>query len=105
VTIHTCTAKVSYNNDEVLLGYQPGQIVERWKNQRFVDRDGLRNVGFFTAQPFDPADSPRELHHTQSLEKQQISCNITSFVKIWPQLMTLKMIWSEKNLHNTSFVH
>jgi hypothetical protein len=21
------------------------------------------NVGFFTAQPFDPADSPRELHH------------------------------------------
>jgi hypothetical protein len=27
-------------------------------------RDGLRNVGFFTAQPFDPADSPRKLHHT-----------------------------------------
>jgi len=26
-----------------------------------------------TAQPFDPADSPRELHHTQSPEKQQIS--------------------------------
>jgi hypothetical protein len=25
---------------------------------------------FFTAQPFDPADSPRELHHTQSLEQQ-----------------------------------
>jgi hypothetical protein len=24
------------------------------------------------AQPFDPADSPRELHHTQSLGKQQI---------------------------------
>jgi hypothetical protein len=37
------------------------------------DRDGLRNVGFFTAQPFDPADSPRELHHTQSPGKQQIS--------------------------------
>jgi hypothetical protein len=33
------------------------------------DRDGLRNVVFFfffTAQPFDPADSPRKLHHTQS---------------------------------------
>jgi hypothetical protein len=29
------------------------------------DRDGLRNVGFSTAYPFDPADSPRELHHTQ----------------------------------------
>jgi hypothetical protein len=28
------------------------------------DRDGLRNVGFFTAQPFDPADSPRKLHRT-----------------------------------------
>jgi hypothetical protein len=27
------------------------------------DRDGLRNLGFFTAQPFDLADSPRELHH------------------------------------------
>jgi hypothetical protein len=37
------------------------------------DRDGLRNVGFLTAQPFDPADSPRELHHTQSPGKQQIS--------------------------------
>jgi hypothetical protein len=37
------------------------------------DRDGLRNVGFFTAQPFDPADSPRELHHIQSSGKQQIS--------------------------------
>jgi hypothetical protein len=35
------------------------------------DRDGLRNVGFFTAQPFDPADSPRELHR-QSPGKQQI---------------------------------
>jgi hypothetical protein len=37
------------------------------------DRDGLRNVGFFTAQPFDPADNPRELHHTQLPGKQQIS--------------------------------
>jgi hypothetical protein len=27
------------------------------------DRVGLRNVGFLTAQPFDPADSPRKLHH------------------------------------------
>jgi hypothetical protein len=26
-----------------------------------------------TAQPFDPADSPRELHHTQSPGKQQSS--------------------------------
>jgi hypothetical protein len=37
------------------------------------DRDGLRNGGLLTAQPFDPADSPRELHHTQSPGKQQIS--------------------------------
>jgi hypothetical protein len=64
--------------DEVPSGYQPGQRVERWKIQRFEDHlcprpqypeypededtDGLPNVGFFTAQPFDPADSPRELH-------------------------------------------
>jgi hypothetical protein len=27
------------------------------------DRNGLRNVGLLTAQPFDPADSPRKLHH------------------------------------------
>jgi hypothetical protein len=36
------------------------------------DRDGLRNVGLLTAQPFGPADSPRQLHHTQSPGKQQI---------------------------------
>jgi hypothetical protein len=29
--------------------------------------------GLLTAQPFDPADSPREFHHTQSPGKQQIS--------------------------------
>jgi hypothetical protein len=28
------------------------------------DEDGLRNIGFFTAQPFDPADSLRELHQS-----------------------------------------
>jgi hypothetical protein len=28
--------------------------------------------GLLTAQPFDLADSPRELHHTQSPGKQQI---------------------------------
>jgi hypothetical protein len=33
----------------------------------------LRDVGFLTAQPFDPADSLRELHHTQLPGKQQIS--------------------------------
>jgi hypothetical protein len=30
------------------------------------DRDGLRNVGLLTAQPFDPADSPRELPYSKS---------------------------------------
>jgi len=39
------------------------------------DRDGLRNIGFFTAQPFNPADSPRELQHTLPTGKQQISFN------------------------------
>jgi hypothetical protein len=57
------------------------------KNQRFEDhlcprpqgasqiedRDGLRNVGFLTAQPFDPADGLRELHYTQSPGKQLTS--------------------------------
>jgi hypothetical protein len=41
-------------------------------NPEDEERDGLRNVGFFTAQPFDPADSLRGLHHTQSPGKQQI---------------------------------
>jgi hypothetical protein len=27
------------------------------------DRDGLRNVGFFTAQPLDPIEGPRKLQH------------------------------------------
>jgi hypothetical protein len=35
--------------------------------------------GFLTAQPFDPADSPRELHHTQSPGKQQISLQMRVF--------------------------
>jgi hypothetical protein len=52
--------------DEVFSGYQPGQMVERWKTED-EDRDGLRNVGFFTVQPFDPADSPRELHHFETM--------------------------------------
>jgi hypothetical protein len=43
--------------DEVLSGYQPGEMVED------KDRDGLRNVGLLTAQPSDLADSLRELHH------------------------------------------
>jgi hypothetical protein len=31
-----------------------------------------------STQTFDPADSPRELHHTQLPEKQQISIKIYS---------------------------
>jgi hypothetical protein len=46
---------------------------------QYLDIDGLRNVGFFTAQPFDPAGSPRELHHTQSPGKQQISRGLLLF--------------------------
>jgi hypothetical protein len=36
------------------------------KNQRFEDHLCPRpqDVGFFTAQPFDAADRPRELHHS-----------------------------------------
>jgi hypothetical protein len=38
--------------------------VQSTKYPEDEDRDGLRNVGFFTAQP---ADSPRELHHLANL--------------------------------------
>jgi hypothetical protein len=59
-------------------------MVERRENQRFEDHLCPRPQGtsliFFTAQPFDPADSPKELHHTQSPGKQQISY-ITLFIK------------------------
>jgi hypothetical protein len=51
--------------DEVFSGYQPGQMVERRKNQRLEDHLCPRPQGFFTVQPYDPADSPRKLHHTQ----------------------------------------
>jgi hypothetical protein len=42
------------------------------------DRDGLRNVGFLTAQPFDPAVCPRELHHTflQNITDSPLFCII-----------------------------
>jgi hypothetical protein len=62
-------AKLGNSNihDEVLSGYELSPMVEQWANPR------LQNVGLLTAQPFDPADSPRELHHTQLLGKQQIS--------------------------------
>jgi hypothetical protein len=36
------------------------------------DRDGLWNIGFFTVQPLDPADSQRELHYTQLQGKHQL---------------------------------
>jgi len=51
VTLLVDTWKEYVTYDEVLLGYQ---------------------LGFLTAQPFDLADSPRELHHTQLPGKQQI---------------------------------
>jgi hypothetical protein len=40
------------------------------------DRDGLRNVGFFTVQSLDLADSLRELHYIKkSLHKLHNSDN------------------------------
>jgi hypothetical protein len=44
-----------------------------WWSSLRLSLSRSRNVGLLTAQPFDPADSPRELHHTQSPGKQQIS--------------------------------
>jgi hypothetical protein len=37
------------------------------------DRDGLRNVGFFTAQPFDLADSPRELYQLTEVSDKDVA--------------------------------
>jgi hypothetical protein len=63
------------------------------------DRDGLRNVGFLTAQPFDPADSPRELHHIQSPGKQQISYTSVIRGDSCKRVLTLaKMKFSKEHL-------
>jgi hypothetical protein len=43
------------------------------KFSRAISRVKWLSGGLLTAQPFEPADSPRELHHTQSPGKQQIS--------------------------------
>jgi hypothetical protein len=50
---------------KVLLGYQLGHVVEWWKNQQPEDKDrnGLWNIGFFTIQPLDLADSLREPYY------------------------------------------
>jgi hypothetical protein len=53
------------------------------KFSRAISRVKWSDVGLLTAQPFDPADSPRELH-TQSQGKQQISVG-----------MVVTGIWSE----------
>jgi hypothetical protein len=68
---------IPFDYDEVLLGYQPGQLVDydQTITLRTMTENGLRNAGFFTAQSFGPADSLRELRHTQSPGKQQISGN------------------------------
>jgi hypothetical protein len=70
------------------------------------DRDGLRNVGFFTAQPFDPADSPRDLHHAKSPGKQQISfltlcfkfINYLSFKHFYPPFFLNVLLLSHLTL-------
>jgi len=48
----------------------------------------VSSLATLTAQPFDSADSPRELDHTQSPGKQQISLNATNVHKNikWVQL-------------------
>jgi hypothetical protein len=45
-------------------GYQPRQVVEWRKSQRFEDGDGPRNVGFSAIQPLDAAGSPRRFYYT-----------------------------------------
>jgi hypothetical protein len=68
--------------DEILSGYQPGQMIERWANQRFEDHLCPRHQG--TAQPFDPADSPRELHHINwPSESLSLSGIVMTIILIW----------------------
>jgi hypothetical protein len=68
-TTTTTTRFVAFPAPEydVLSGYQPGQMVNE-------DRNGLRNVSLLTAQPFDPADSPRELHQTTTTTTRLPNC-------------------------------
>jgi hypothetical protein len=42
--------------------------IDPYQHPEDEDRDGLRNVGLFTLEPLDPADSQRELHYTQSTD-------------------------------------
>jgi hypothetical protein len=68
--------------NKIFSGYQPRQVVEWRRKQRFEDHlrrrlqgtegeedgrtdgDGPRNVGFFAIQPFDATVSPRRFYHT-----------------------------------------
>jgi len=43
------------------------------------DRNDLRNVGLLTAQPFYPADRPRELHHYKYVHCTKMSRNLLRF--------------------------
>jgi hypothetical protein len=66
--------------NEFLLDFQLGQVAETWIKQRFEDHlcprphSHISTLGkrtemvfekllFFTVQPLDPTDSPRELHY------------------------------------------
>jgi hypothetical protein len=45
----------------------------KWLSGEQTNVSKTISVRALPAQPFAPADSPRELHHTQSPGKQQIS--------------------------------
>jgi len=77
---------IPFDYDEVLLGYQPGQLVDydQTITLRTMTENGLRNAGFFTAQSFGPADSLRELRHTQSPQESNKSQVMTAFCHLIP---------------------
>jgi hypothetical protein len=57
------TAKIV--NYDLVLSQQLSIIKFSDQHPEDEDRDGLQNVGFFTIQPLDLADSPRELYYSK----------------------------------------
>jgi hypothetical protein len=86
---------VSYLNNNFVTGFQarlsvkPLSLFSQPLPDKYPEdeaRDGLRNVGFLTAQPFDPADSPRKLD--QSLGAQKISLEHVHFYSPCTEVLT-----------------
>jgi uncharacterized Zn-finger protein len=55
---------VLIHHDEILTTMLLSRRLSMMKFSQAISQvNGLQNISFFTVQPFDLADSPRELHH------------------------------------------